>query len=99
VAPEAEQVERTRRKTLVTGPIRGFCALQAANSASSPFAQYSLRPIYEVPAKSALSVFWPFRPRSPGANRVEQAAKGFPCADGVPAVRFAPHPTQEGSRP
>jgi len=29
VAAEAEQVERTRIKDLVSGPIRGFCALQA----------------------------------------------------------------------
>jgi hypothetical protein len=29
VAAEAQQVEPTRTKDLVTGPIRGFCALQA----------------------------------------------------------------------
>jgi hypothetical protein len=29
VAPEAGQVERNSKKDLVTGPIRGFCALQA----------------------------------------------------------------------
>jgi RNA polymerase sigma-70 factor (ECF subfamily) len=33
VAPEAGQVERNSKKDLVTGPIRGFCALQALNRA------------------------------------------------------------------
>jgi hypothetical protein len=34
VAPEAEEVEQTPRKDLVTAPIRGCCALQGARSAA-----------------------------------------------------------------